>query len=456
MTLLLCTPAHAVFFKGIRFRHHNHPERALYSLPEYHAGTRKALQQLEELLQCARAKKSENQADGDDPTGKCVPFIISEDAWALPPASPSVARFIEQEKEAVAERQAEALAAGERGAMLTMTVLKGLTDKVRHAGCDGISADFRQYSMMCSAGTELPSKKQIHQELMHQVATIGAYKDCSLFDRYYKKTVAQFQKEHRILLNAKTPLKTIVAGIRNDDRIEKDLINARILHAIYQNRQRTTLIVCFGGGHLEDIQPILEEFGYQRELVVGQSLHAIEEEIYKKLSSDDDDKRAASADDYQEREREKTKKYHALVCKAAVRQAIDIRALFTPEPIPMPGAAAAAAPPPSSSSSLLAAAGSAAAGYRISPSPLWLSDIMALLTTTSTPEVPFHGCSSGLPTSTPPLPLPAPARPLSDPMAMPAAAAAAAAAAWPVTHLSSPAAPLREPRTAASSPMPPA
>src|SRR4029078_4230606 len=46
-------------------------------------------------------------------------------------------------------------------------------------------------------------------------------------------------------------------------------VDAKIVHTIYQNRERKNIIVCAGGYHINYIGPILEKMGYKHIKVIG-------------------------------------------------------------------------------------------------------------------------------------------------------------------------------------------
>jgi hypothetical protein len=136
------------------------------------------------------------------------------------------------------------------------------------------------------------TREQLKDEYETVVKEIESYRDTDQLNGYYAKVISKFKDKNAKILAAlhdpSVPISTVrkimkeVATPQGDDpeseeQIEYDseLVNACMMHALYQNRTRETIVLVFGGWHLQHTENLVKELGFrelQRQEVDGQFL----------------------------------------------------------------------------------------------------------------------------------------------------------------------------------------
>jgi hypothetical protein len=286
LLLLMATTSQAVYNKITMYTRTDNPKARLYCFFEDHRdfdGARRSKQQRADLLKWAVKKSAISASTSPDKT-RTTPFFIAEDIFAAPCLSPAIAKYLESYKKYLAEKPEQE----ETEEITDFTTLNGLIEQALKRGLSGCSVEFRSATIALTSETDIEiTKKQIYDEYYNAMNAVKAYNPTiPALASYYKKALVQMNAKSHILLtelqNPDTSIETIKELLEQYADCGQALLNAHMLNALHQNRDKETIVICCGGGHIEEIEPVIEQLGYIPLLSEEVDMH----QIFKQVSKD--------------------------------------------------------------------------------------------------------------------------------------------------------------------------
>lgn len=150
------------------------------------------------------------------------------------------------------------------------TPLDNLSTQCDAAGIDCCNVEFRELSAASLAGFPIPACDTV-RALNKAISEIAHYTDCSSLDAYYKQTLGAVLGKNKSLIQELQQTDYSLCDYcqslctHAQERInlfDVALIDARILHALYEQKEKQTIFVCAGANHLQRIKPLLHKMGY--------------------------------------------------------------------------------------------------------------------------------------------------------------------------------------------------
>ena len=115
---------------------------------------------------------------------------------------------------------------------------------------------------------------QVMQDIDAVIAEVKGYNDTPLLNQYYAHVIRDLETHYGALMQRLRTYKgtayAFAQTLNEQERKEVEsivhfeLINARILHAVYEQRHYTHIIICVGSQHIETIEHLFKLLGYQK------------------------------------------------------------------------------------------------------------------------------------------------------------------------------------------------
>lgn len=250
--LLYVCDSSAVIYQGKKFRHPK-TKHVIYSFHDFHHGNEVSEHQAKQLIAWAQKRSSGSIL------ATAVPFFIAEDMFTVDPHDSAIKEYRQCVNEYIEILRKRNELAG--------TVTSGLIPHVLRAGLHGSSIEFRHIREIFEKNEVCPiTPKDLAELYTNVTAQIRAYDDCPHLTNYYQKIVNEFQKDNaRYLAMLQTPFTDKEDFVyRFQNLMDHRLLEARIIHTLFQQRWRETIILCAGGDHLTYIEKTLTQLlGYE-------------------------------------------------------------------------------------------------------------------------------------------------------------------------------------------------
>lgn len=151
------------------------------------------------------------------------------------------------------------------------TPLDNLSTRCADESIECYNLEFREESAASLGGFPIAAHETLNP--FHATAhEILNYRDCAFLNAYYWKTLSSVFNENILLLQELKKVNCSLQDYCHDANEQKrtrinlfdaPLLDARIIHTIYNNRLKPHITVCAGANHIDRIKPILSKLGYK-------------------------------------------------------------------------------------------------------------------------------------------------------------------------------------------------
>jgi len=133
------------------------------------------------------------------------------------------------------------------------------------------NVEFRHASSASLGGVPIPACDTL-DAFKQVLKEINQYNDGSLLNAYYWKTIADVCGNNKTLIDAlhctECSLYDYCQGKcgqiqKTVTLFDAPLLDARIMHEVYENRLKSSMFICAGANHIKRIRPLLRKLGYK-------------------------------------------------------------------------------------------------------------------------------------------------------------------------------------------------